>query len=154
MAEYGFAEDHNLQVQVHFGSGKSLAELARELVTTQPDVIVAISRSAILAARRATSTIPIVMSFIGEDPVAAGLAANITRPRGNVTGLIMLAPELDAKRLELLREAIPDAQRIAVLISNRAEEDQKKSTMETIAGALAPNSAFSRSWPERLRRSF
>src|SRR5215207_11625343 len=58
LAEYGFA-DHNLQVQVHFDSGESLAELARELVTTQPDVIVAIS----LAARRATSTIPIVMSF-------------------------------------------------------------------------------------------
>src|SRR3954454_11292977 len=65
LAEYGFAEDHNLQVQVHFGSGESLPELAQELVTAQPDVIVAISRSAILAARRATSTIPIVMSFIG-----------------------------------------------------------------------------------------
>src|SRR5215208_3018761 len=131
-----------LQVQVHFDSGESLAELARELVATQPDVIVAISRSAILAARRATSTIPIVMSFIGEDPVAAGLAANITKPGGNVTGLIMLAPELDAKRLELLREAIPDAQRIAVLISNRAEEDQKKATMETIAGRLGAELRF------------
>ena len=141
LAEYGFA-DHNLQVQVHFDSGESLAELARELVTTQPDVIVAISRSAILAARRATSTIPIVMSFIGEDPVAAGLAANITRPGRNVTGLLMLAPELDAKRLELLREAIPDAQRIAVLISNRAEEDQKKATMETIAGRLGAELRF------------
>ena len=142
LAEYGFAEDHNLQVQVHFGSGESLPELAQELVTAQPDVIVAISRSAILAARRATSTIPIVMSFIGEDPVAAGLAANITRPGGNVTGLIMLAPELDAKRLELLREAIPDAQRIAVLISNRAEEDQKKATMETIARRLGAELRF------------
>ena len=141
LAEYGFA-DHNLQVQVHFDSGESLAELARELVTTQPDVIIAISRSAILAARRATSTIPIVMSFIGEDPVAAGLAANITRPGRNVTGLLMLAPELDAKRLELLREAIPDAQRIAVLISNRAEEDQKKATMETIAGRLGAELRF------------
>jgi hypothetical protein len=52
LAEYGFAEDHNLQVQVHFGSGESLPELAQELVTARPDVIVAISRSAILAARR------------------------------------------------------------------------------------------------------
>src|SRR5215213_7285954 len=142
LAEYGLAEDHNLQVEVRFGTGEALGEFARELVATQPDVIVAISRSAILAARRATSTIPIVMSFIGEDPVAAGLAANITKPGGNVTGLIMLAPELDAKRLELLREAIPDAQRIAVLISNRAEEDQKKATMETIAGRLGAELRF------------
>jgi len=59
-----------------------------------------------------------------------------------VTGLIMLAPELDAKRLELLREAIPHAQRIAVLISNRAEEDQKKATMETIAGRLGAELRF------------
>jgi ABC-type uncharacterized transport system substrate-binding protein len=142
LAEYGFAQDHNLRVEVRYGSGEAMAELARELVTTQPDVIVAVSRSAILAARRATSTIPIVMSFIGEDPVAAGLAANITRPGGNVTGLIMLAPELDAKRLELLREAIPDAQRIAVLISDRAEEDQKKTAMETLARHLGVELRF------------
>src|SRR3954453_4204176 len=82
LAEYGFAEDRNLKVEVRFGTGEALGELARELVATQPDVIVAISRSAILAARRATSTIPVVMSFIGEDPVAAGLAANITKPGG------------------------------------------------------------------------
>src|SRR3954470_13477475 len=142
LAEYGFAEGDNLQVQVRYGSSDALTELARELVATGPDVIVAVSRSAILAARRATSTVPIVMSFIGEDPVAAGLAANIAKPGGNVTGLIMLAPELDAKRLELLREAIPDAQRIAVLISNRAEEDQKKAAMETLARRLGVELRF------------
>ena len=148
LAEYGFAEDHNLQVQVRFGSGESLAELAQELVSTQPDVIVAISRSAILAARRATSTIPIVMSFIGEDPVGAGLAANITRPGGNVTGLIMLAPELDAKRLELLREAIPDAQRIAGLSPTGPRRTKRKPPWRRLPGALAQNSAFSGQWAE------
>src|SRR4051812_28985436 len=142
LADYGFAEHQNLQVEVRFGTGEALGELARELVATQPDVIVAISRSAILAARRATSMIPIVMSFIGEDPVAAGLAATITKPGANVTGLIMLAPELDAKRLELLREAIPDAQRIAVLITDRAEEDQKKAAMETLARRLGVELRF------------
>src|SRR3954470_16753557 len=135
LAEYGFAEAHNLRVDVRYRRGEALVGVARELVATQPDVIVAISRSAILAARRATSTIPIVMSFIGEDPVSAGLAATITRPGGNVTGLIMLAPELDAKRLELLREAVPDAQRIAVLVSGRAEED-RKNALETLAKGL------------------
>jgi putative ABC transport system substrate-binding protein len=107
LADYGFSENYNLHVEPRYGHPAALPELARELVGTRPDVIVAVSRVAILAARQATSEIPIVMSFIGEDPVTAGLAANIARPGGNVTGLIMLAPELEAKRIELLAEAVP-----------------------------------------------
>lgn len=133
LAEYGFSEGQNLQVEPKYGDGSALPALARELVEMQPDVIIAISRAAIFAARRATSTIPIVMSFIGEDPVVSGLAASISRPGGNVTGLVMRAPELDAKRLELLREAFPHVDRIAVLISDRDEGDEKKAAMSDIA---------------------
>jgi putative ABC transport system substrate-binding protein len=90
--------------------------LAQELVQKAPDVIIANGPPAIRAARLATGTIPIVMSFAGEDPVAAGWIASLARPGGNVTGLVLLGPELDGKRLELLHEAAPDRRRIAVLV--------------------------------------
>ncbi len=82
LAEYGFLDGGNLRIEPRYGSGPALPELARELVATRPDAIIAISRSAILAAHQATKTIPIVMSFIGEDPVAAGLVASFSRPGG------------------------------------------------------------------------
>jgi putative ABC transport system substrate-binding protein len=90
--------------------------LAQELVQKAPDVIIANGPPAIRAARLATGTIPIVMSFAGEDPVAAGWIASLARPGGNITGLVLLGPELDGKRLELLHEAAPDRRRIAVLV--------------------------------------
>ena len=142
LAEYGFLDGGNLQIEPRYGSGPALPELARELVATRPDAIIAISRAAILAAHQATKTIPIVMSFFGEDPVAAGLVASFSRPGGNVTGLIMLTLELDAKRLELLREAVPEARRIAVLLTNRPEEDQKKAAMEDRARQIGVEPLF------------
>jgi len=65
--------------------------------------------------RQADAAMPIVGAFIGEDPIAAGFAANLARPGGTVTGIVMLAPELDAKRLDLLHETIPGGGRIAAL---------------------------------------
>jgi putative ABC transport system substrate-binding protein len=93
-----------------------LPDLVANLVLLKVDVIVAVGDAAISAAKHATSTIPIVM-VASADPVGSGLVASLARPGGNLTGLSALSPELSGKRLELLREAIPGASRIAVLMN-------------------------------------
>jgi putative ABC transport system substrate-binding protein len=93
-----------------------LPRLAAELVRSQVDVIVAVSPPAILAARQATDTIPIIMAYWGAGGlIESGIVANFARPGGNVTGIYMLAAELDAKRLELLLQAVPNARNVGVL---------------------------------------
>jgi len=96
-------------------------DLAAELVRLKVDAIVTVGTPAALAAKQATSTIPIVMTIVG-DPVGSGLVASLARPGGNVTGLSLFAPELFAKGLELLRETVPRVSRVAVLMdpTNRA----------------------------------
>jgi putative tryptophan/tyrosine transport system substrate-binding protein len=93
-----------------------LPALAADLVRTPVDIIVAVSPLAIVAAKQATTTIPIVMAFWGgEGLLESGVVASFARPGGNVTGVYMLAAELDAKRFELLLEAVPQARTVAVL---------------------------------------
>jgi len=93
-----------------------LPRLARELVHAKVDVIVAVSPPAILAAKQATDTIPIVMAYWGaEGLIESGIVASFARPGSNVTGVYMLAAERDAKRLELLLQAVPKARRVGVL---------------------------------------
>ena len=93
-----------------------LPRLAGELVHSKVDVIVAVSAPAILAARQATNTIPIVMAFWGTSGlIESGIVATLSRPGGNVSGVYMLAAELDAKRLELLVQAVPKARKVGVL---------------------------------------
>jgi putative ABC transport system substrate-binding protein len=92
-----------------------MPELAREAIATKPDVVVAVSNVAILAVKEASSTVPIVMSFFGEDPVAKGLANSLARPGGSATGVAMMAAQLDGKRASLLHEFVPAARRIAIL---------------------------------------
>jgi putative ABC transport system substrate-binding protein len=93
-----------------------LPRLAAELVHSKVDVIVAVSPPAILAARQATDTIPIVMAYWGAGGlIESGIVANFARPGDNVTGVYMLAAELDVKRLELLLQAVPKARKVAVL---------------------------------------
>jgi putative tryptophan/tyrosine transport system substrate-binding protein len=96
-----------------------MPELAQALVGDKPDVIIANSDWAVHAARAATSTIPIVAAPMGADPVRAGVAESWAHPGGNVTGVSLIAPELDIKRLSLLREALPSVHRIAVLSNHR-----------------------------------
>ena len=91
-----------------------LPELAAELVRLKVDMIVVAGRPAALAAKNATTTIPIVMTNVS-DPVGAGLVASLARPGGNVTGLIDLATELNSKRLEILKDAVPKLARVGVL---------------------------------------
>ena len=96
-----------------------MPELARALVDNKPDVVIAISDWALHAVRAATSTIPIVVAPMGADPVRVGVAKSWAHPGGNITGVSLIAPELEVKRLSLLREALPAVHRIAVLSNHR-----------------------------------
>ena len=93
-----------------------LPELAAELVKLNVDVLVTASTPGALAAKQATSTIPIVLAAVG-DPVAAGIVASLARPGGNLTGLTFFFAEICAKRVELIKEAIPTLSRVAVLVN-------------------------------------
>ena len=95
-----------------------LPELAADLVRLKVDLIVVTATPSALAAKKATTTIPIVMTSVG-DPVGAGLVASLARPGGNVTGLSSLAPELNTKRLEILKDAVPKLARVGLLRSTR-----------------------------------
>lgn len=114
----GYRPGHTLVVETRHADGRDerLPALARELVRHRADVIVAVGSAASRAARDATTTIPIVM--VGDfDPVAAGLVASLEQPGGNLTGVLVDAgAQLTARRLELLREALPDATRIGLIV--------------------------------------
>jgi putative ABC transport system substrate-binding protein len=113
----GYVEGQNVAYEARFaeGKGERLPDLAAELVRLKVDVIVTQGGPATEAARRATSTIPIVMAPAAGDAVATGWIASLARPGGNVTGLTDESVQLSAKRMELLKEAVPQATRIAVL---------------------------------------
>jgi len=116
MRELGYVEGRNLIVEYRWAARKEerLPELAAELVRLKVEVIVTAAAPAIEAAKRATSTIPIVMATAA-DPVGSGLVASLARPGGNVTGLSALSTDLAGKRLQLARELVPKASRVAVL---------------------------------------
>jgi putative ABC transport system substrate-binding protein len=116
LRDLGYVEGQNLVFEWRYSEGKAerLPSLAAELARLNVDLIVAISTPAALAAKHATQTIPIVMVYVA-DPVATGLVASLARPGGNLTGGSDMATELSAKRLELLKEAVPTLSRVAVL---------------------------------------
>jgi ABC-type uncharacterized transport system substrate-binding protein len=119
LRELGYVEGQNLILEVRYAEGRlnRLPELARELVRLGVDIIVAVSDLAVEAAREATTTIPIVMfSSWARDPISAGWVASLAHPGGNVTGVLIAAEgTLAGKRLELIKEAVPRAMRIALL---------------------------------------
>src|SRR5262245_18456921 len=116
----GWVDGRNVTLDVRYPGDQyaRLQELAKELVNLKVDVLASLGTPATLAAKRATTTIPIVMESLS-DVVSTGLVSNLARPGGNVTGVSGFAPELSGKRLELIREILPQADRIAVLV-NRA----------------------------------
>jgi len=117
MRQLGYAEGKNVAYEARFAGGDAerLPALAAELVALKIDVIATLGGPAAIAAKQATSTIPIVMARAAGDAVAAGLIASLARPGGNVTGLTDESVQLSAKRMELLKEAVPKAAVIAVL---------------------------------------
>ncbi len=116
LAELGYVEGRNIAIESRWAAGKYelLPSLAADLVRLKMDVIVTAAVPAIQAAKEATSTIPIVMAVV-VDPVATGLVASLARPGGNITGLSVMTPELVGKQLEMLKEIVPKASRVAVL---------------------------------------
>jgi len=116
LRDAGYADGRDVVIECRSAKGdfNQIPKLATDIVKGKADVIVADSTLATRAFKRATSTIPIVMARVA-DPVGSGLVASLSHPGGNVTGLSLMVTELSAKRLELLKEAIPQLTRVAVL---------------------------------------
>jgi len=117
LRELGWAEGRNLAIEYRWADGNTerLGELAAELVGLKVDLIVTSSTPAVLAAKQATAVIPIVFATAG-DPVGAGIVASLARPGGNITGLSSLISGTAGKRVDLLRDLIPDLRRLATLV--------------------------------------
>jgi ABC-type uncharacterized transport system substrate-binding protein len=116
LRELGWIEGRSIAIDYRWAEGRTerMAEIAAEFVRLKVDLIFASGGTTVLAVQQATSQIPIVFPAAG-DPVGAGLVASLARPGGNVTGLSVLQPDLAAKRLELLREVVPNVRHLAVL---------------------------------------
>ena len=134
----GFIEGQNVTIDYHSADdgAERLPELAAELVQRQVGVIFASGPPAALAAKRATQTIPIVF-VSGGDPVQMGLVSSFNQPDGNVTGFYFLATELVAKRLALLRELLPRAKRVAVLVNPTNAATADPTTRDVAAAGRA-----------------
>ena len=136
LKEIGFAEGENVKIEYRWAENKAdrLPEMAAELVRLRSAVIVTTGgASSALAAKAATTTIPVVF-LVGEDPTRIGLVSSLTRPDGNLTGVNLYANELEAKRLELLRQLVPRAARIAILL-NSADVRNTETTLRDVEAA-------------------
>ena len=131
----GYVEGENVAVVYRWAEGQNdrLPELAAELVRRQASVIAAFAPAAVFAAKAATTTVPIVFG-VNEDPVRLGLVASLARPGGNATGINFFTAEVAAKRLNLLRELVPAAVRVAVLV-NPANATSTESTLKDVLAA-------------------
>jgi ABC-type uncharacterized transport system substrate-binding protein len=116
LRELGYVDGRNIVIEYRFAEGRfeRLPDLAAELVQREVDVIVAVVTQASLAAKHATSTIPIVMAAVS-DPLGTGLVASLARPGGNITGTASMTSEVVGKSLELLKEVVPTVSRVALL---------------------------------------
>src|SRR3984893_17072828 len=120
LRELGWVDGENIRIQYRYAEGSSerLPELVADLIGHKVELIVVAVTPDALAAAKATKTIPIVMAS-GGDPVAAGLIQNLARPGGNITGLSQMSTDLAAKRLELLKEVVPNLSSVSVLLNPR-----------------------------------
>jgi ABC-type uncharacterized transport system substrate-binding protein len=135
LKDAGFVEGDNLVIEYRWADNQvdRLPEFATELVRRRISVLVTIAAPATLAAKGATKTIPVVF-MVADDPVRMGLVASLARPSGNLTGFNVLAVELASKRLELLRDLVPRASRIAVLV-NPADTASAEATLRDVDAA-------------------
>jgi putative ABC transport system substrate-binding protein len=135
LRELGYAEGQHLRVEYRWGKPQQFPAFASELVRLPAAVLVTFGTPAALAAKHATTTVPIVMALVG-DPVRSGIVASLAQPGGNITGVTNQAPEMVPKRLELLKEVVPHASRVAFLW-NPTNQDQVAHFQEAEAGARA-----------------
>jgi putative tryptophan/tyrosine transport system substrate-binding protein len=138
LRELGYVDGKNIIIEWRSAEGKPerLPTLAAELVSLKVDVLVSYGPTTTRAAKKATTTVPIVMSF-DSDPVGSGVVTSLAQPGGNITGLSSLAPEISGKQLELLKEIVPALSRIAVL-GNSTQPDNAPALkeLELAAGPL------------------
>lgn len=158
LREQGYVEGRNIVIEWRFAEGRRdrADALAIELARLKVDVIVALLTPAALAAKNATSTIPIVMAPAG-DPIASGLVASLARPGGNVTGVTGIGAELAGKQLEALRQVVPRFTRLALLIHPFGDTFSKTLTEQTQAAAKRSGirlHVVSVPDPEDLERAF
>ena len=137
LRKLGWIEGKNITIEYRFGEQKTerLPELAADLVRLKVDLIVVLGAPPALAAKKATTTIPIVMTAVG-DPVGLGLVASLARPGGNVTGFSSLA-ELNTKRLEILKDAVPNLTRVGLLRPAGRGISTERSVKELRSAAMA-----------------
>src|SRR5215471_16079333 len=137
LRELGYVEGKSIAFEERSSQGQNerFSKLAAELVGLNVNIIVTSGTPAALAAKQATTTIPIVMASVG-DPVRSGLVTSLAHPGGNITGVTLLGPGLAKKRLQLLKEAVPTISRV-VFLWNPTNPDQKASFSEVQTGARA-----------------
>ena len=135
--ELGYVEGKNIFIEYRYAEGKPgrLPNLAGELVHLNVDVMVTVGGSSVIAAKKASSKIPIIFAGSG-DPVGSGFVSSLARPGGNITGLSTMAPDLNSKRLELLKEAFPKVARVALLWEGFSRGNQTLTETEAAAKAL------------------
>ena len=140
LAELGYIEGQNIEFEARGGDGtaETLSARASELVGVKCDVIIAIATPAAVAAKKATTTIPIVVGSVG-DPIADGLVKSLSHPGGNITGTTFLGPELISKRFGLLKELLPTASDVAVLWNQKGLPEQTTAGMVNQAAEAAKN---------------
>jgi putative ABC transport system substrate-binding protein len=137
LRDLAYVEGTNLIIEYRWAEQNyaRLPALADELVRSSVDVIVTHGTPATAAAKRATTTIPIVMAIIG-DPIAGGIVASLARPGGNITGSSFFSPEISGKRVELLKEAMPQLTRVAALVNPDNPVTADWHAMENVAQPL------------------
>ena len=156
LKELGYIEGKNLALEYRYAEGKRsrIAELAAELVHLKPDALMVTGGELFIrAAKNATSTIPIIMTGPGPDPVDAGFIKSLAHPGGNITGVTYLSTELGGKRLELLKEAFPKISRIAVIYDQDAPGTAREVKEDLPVNARALGLTI-RSWEVRKTADF
>lgn len=157
LRELGYVEGRDFVIEFRWAEGNDdrLTDLASELVRLNVRIVVTHATAGALAARRATTTTPIVMA-VGGDAVMTGLATSLARPGGNVTGSTILIPDLNVKRLELLKEAVPGLSRVAVLVHRGSPANAPMLSLVEVTGKSLNLTLrhFEVDGPEAFRRAF
>ena len=155
MRDLGYVEGKNLVVEWRFADGKleRLPDLAAELVQLKVDIIVTAGATAISAAQKATTTIPIVMASTG-DPVGSGFVKSLARPGGNITGLSNMAGDIAAKFIELLRSVVPKLSRVAMLTPSATYGPLSKGAQAAAQKAGVKTLVAEASTPQEIENAF